>query len=606
MKVLRPLGGSNAPKSRVVTEGGSYFSSPKKDVIFIPSGSTELDLALGGGGWARNRIINIVGDKCLSGDTIVSVKRGTAPRRITIQQLFNLIKGNHFNKKEHTTYLVADIGGFAGTAKMLDIVMSGNKMLYEITNEKGDKIKASKDHKFFTADTCVPLEDLRVGDLLKCWRGTRGSSTYIKKKRDYTYSIQFHPFGQHNIVAGKDYKCMLTARLVIEAAINGVDLQELIYILRKDAAKASTLSYTDPSLEVHHLDGDPTNDDVNNLCLLTPEEHWEIHANEMPKATKALETSKITSIKKVGVEPTFDITMEAPYHNFIANNFVVHNSTGKTLLCIEAAANFAKMYPKGKIRYRESEKAFINSYAQALGMPINRVDFGERIKTVEELFNDITHCIDKATQQELYIVDSLDALSDADELERGFGENTYGTKKAKLMSELFRRIDADMQGNMTLIIVSQVRDNISTMPGQKKFKRSGGRALDFYASQVVALSYTGKIYRTVNKIKRVVGIGITASLDKNKIGLPARNAKFEILFGWGIDDIKSCLNFLLENGGIPKHIDIPKNEIKAFCLDMVNGKLDYKKEADIIHQAVIERWWQIEDSFMPKRSKYGE
>lgn len=285
-------------------------------------------------------------------------------------------------------------------------------------------------------------------------------------------------------------------------------------------------------------------------------------------------------------------------------NIIGDRSTGKTLLCIEAAANFCKMYKKGKVRYRESEKAFINSYAAALGMPMDRVDFGDPIKTVEELFNDMNHVINNASNQELYIVDSLDALSDADELERNFGENTYGTKKAKLMSELFRRIDADMQGNMTLIIVSQVRDSISNMPTQKKHKRSGGRALDFYASQVVALTYTGKIYRTIKGIKRPTGIGIIANLDKNKIGLPFRKASFEILFGWGIDDIKSCLTFLATNGGIPKELDIRKEDIKRFCQDMVDNKLDYHKEAKEIHDHVEKRWWEIEDSFMPKRSKY--
>jgi hypothetical protein len=38
-------------------------------------------------------------------------------------------------------------------------------------------------------------------------------------------------------------------------------------------------------------------------------------------------------------------------------------STGKTLLCIEAAANFGRKYPKGRIRYLEAESAFQKDYA---------------------------------------------------------------------------------------------------------------------------------------------------------------------------------------------------------------------------------------------------
>lgn len=43
----------------------------------------------------------------------------------------------------------------------------------------------------------------------------------------------------------------------------------------------------------------------------------------------------------------------------------------------EASANFAMTYPKAKIRYRESEAAFDQAYAAALGMPVDRIDFGD-------------------------------------------------------------------------------------------------------------------------------------------------------------------------------------------------------------------------------------
>jgi recombination protein RecA len=121
-------------------------------------------------------------------------------------------------------------------------------------------------------------------------------------------------------------------------------------------------------------------------------------------------------------------------------NVVGDKSTGKTLLCIEATANFAIKYPKGKIRYREAESAFDKGYAQALGMPIDRIDFGsKKIETVEDLFEDLTKICEKARQKEFVVVDSLDALSDRSELEREIDEGSYGANKAKKMSELFRR-----------------------------------------------------------------------------------------------------------------------------------------------------------------------
>ena len=70
-------------------------------------------------------------------------------------------------------------------------------------------------------------------------------------------------------------------------------------------------------------------------------------------------------------------------------NIVGDAASGKTLLAIEACTNFANKYSDGAIRYCETEAAFSEEYAAALGMPIERVDFGEPIVTVEELFEDI-------------------------------------------------------------------------------------------------------------------------------------------------------------------------------------------------------------------------
>src|SRR6476659_1259045 len=58
--------------TKSIAGGGNYFSLPKNDVDFISSGCKMLDLALGGG-WAEERIINIVGDKS-SGKTLLCIE----------------------------------------------------------------------------------------------------------------------------------------------------------------------------------------------------------------------------------------------------------------------------------------------------------------------------------------------------------------------------------------------------------------------------------------------------------------------------------------------------------------------------------------------------
>lgn len=284
-------------------------------------------------------------------------------------------------------------------------------------------------------------------------------------------------------------------------------------------------------------------------------------------------------------------------------NIVGDKSTGKSLLCMEAAANFVLKYPKGIVKYREAESAFDPEYAGALGAPIKQIEFGDQMNTIEELFDDLRKSV-KSSRPTLYIVDSLDALSDAAEMERDMTEGSYGTEKARKLSQLFRRLVRDMaNANHTIIIVSQVRSKIGVAFGRNT-TRSGGRALDFYASQVVYLQHIGRLKKTINGISRPVGIELRAQCDKNKVSLPFREAGFSIQFGFGIDDLTSCVEWLEEVKALDL-IDVPKNGIKEF-ISKTNklGHEEYFRVLTRVHAAVERKWYLIESAFVPKRSKY--
>lgn len=594
----------------------NYFTAPKENHSFVSTGCTVLDCALGGG-WVLGRMANVVGDKCLSGDTIISAQRNTRPRednsgprpkKMTIQTLFNRVHGNHWNKREAgETYLVADVGGHAGIAKMLDVVMSGEKLLYEITNDRGDKIKASEDHKFATPDGWLCLSDhLKVGTLVKCWRGTRDKVEPHRNRRyrSYTSGIIFHPFGQSNVAAGFNYKRLLTARLVIEATINDMTFEEYVSVLRNDPDVAATLQYTNPELEVHHLDGDCGNDRIGNLVLIPPPDHWAAHAQEMPSHTKAIELSEIVSICKLGKEPTFDITMEAPHHNFIANGFVVHNSTAKTALGTEALINFMRQYPNGVAAYRDTEAAFDQGYAEAMGLPLEEVDFGDienPIITVEDFYRDFEAFLDAQIESGtpgIYVLDSLDALSDDAEMDSDIDKGSYGTGKAKMLSKLFRKLTRKIErSKVLLLVVSQIRQNINATAFGEKYIRSGGKSLDFYASQIVWLAHVGALKKTINKVERVYGVSILAKVKKNKVGIAHREAKFPFIFGYGVDDLKTSLDWL-------KTV-YRSNEATVGLGDVDNlDDATYQALQTEVAATVIRVWAEVETTFLPTRRKY--
>lgn len=300
---------------------------------------------------------------------------------------------------------------------------------------------------------------------------------------------------------------------------------------------------------------------------------------------------------------TLDLALGGGWAEGRVFNIVGDKSTGKTLQCIEAGANFIMKYPKrGRVKYREAESAFDEAYAQALGFPLDRVDRGDgAMDTVEDMFEDLDHEINRKNASKeplLYIVDSLDSLSDRGELSRAIDDPSYGMEKAKVISQGFRRLVRKItEANITLGIVSQVRTNVGAGLYQRKTTRAGGKALDFYATHVLYLTQTGRLMRTVHGIKRPTGVKIKAKVDKNKVGLPYREADYAISFGYGIEDGWACLEFLKVAGGL-KDLGIKPDEIKDYGANCTRSELAE------IHAVTERRWFELEKEFVPTRRKY--
>jgi recombination protein RecA len=318
-------------------------------------------------------------------------------------------------------------------------------------------------------------------------------------------------------------------------------------------------------------------------------------------------------------------------------NIVGDKSSGKTLLAMEAIANFFIAYPAGWVRYNESEAAFDREYAAALGIPVDLVIFnkaGAPTRLVEEVYADMELMLDTHKGRPgLYIIDSLDALSDQAEDDREFTDASYGGSKPKKIGELLRRMDDRLgEQDVLLIVISQIRDKLNVTFGETK-TRSGGRALDFYASHIVWLAEKGKIKRTIRGIERVVGIEVIANVKKNKVGPAFRTAEYPILFGYGIDDMTSSIEWLIEVGrerlihplGIKKgastRAKTKEDAAKAAAAEKAElaGLKPYKdrveelrnkggQESATMRQAlgklVRDEWEVIELTFLPKATKY--
>jgi recombination protein RecA len=291
------------------------------------------------------------------------------------------------------------------------------------------------------------------------------------------------------------------------------------------------------------------------------------------------------------------------------SNVVGDESTGKTLLAIEAFANFNRQFPRGKMYYREAESAFDETYASALGMPVEQVDISapDEIETVEDWHNDLMTCIDECKTLDVpgfYVLDSLDGLTDKAEQKEKFDAATYGTSKAKMIGKSLRMSKKALaSANMHLLIISQTRDKIgATIPTKT---RAGGRALDFFASQCLWLSHADDVIRQIRGVRRVTGIHIKARCKKNKIALPYRRCEFTISFGHGIDSLVSDLDWLEGSGYWDDVFDAKRPTIKK-RLDAMSNR-EYWEETKRVDKEVTRIWRDIEDGFLADvRPKYRE
>jgi recombination protein RecA len=309
----------------------------------------------------------------------------------------------------------------------------------------------------------------------------------------------------------------------------------------------------------------------------------------------------------------FDLVLAGGWGQGRIINIVGDKSSGKTLLAIEAVINCVRLSGTDHVRYAEAEAAFDEDYARSLGMPdgiaFARNEEGRGLQTVEDFYKDLDGWLKTRTSGKpcLYVLDSLDSLSDDKEMESEIGTASYGAAKAKKMSEMFRKLTQKIEdANCTLFIISQIRDKLDAgLFGEKK-TRSGGKALDFYASQIVWLAELGKIKKTSKGIERIIGTQVQARTKKNKIGMPFRDCELNIIFSYGVDDEESMLAWLKKNKA-ESLLSVDPKEIRA---DLIAARADGDRESvrainKMLFAAVAQRWQEVEAAIAPTMRKYA-
>jgi len=287
-------------------------------------------------------------------------------------------------------------------------------------------------------------------------------------------------------------------------------------------------------------------------------------------------------------------------------------STGKSFLASDFIAAGRKKYGKNFRWFYDDVEAGHNFSENLFGFSLIPSD-QESSSTLEHFITNIKDKVKKLKkgQKFIYVLDSLDALPTKKERE-GFDEEKdsssgYNLDKQKKLSAFFRVIsDIIAQKNFILVIVSQLRENIGGGLFSPKYKKSGGKAPDYYSSVTFWL-YKSEVLLKKNK---AVGVSIKVKNTKNKIGPPFRDVFLNLFFEYGIDNISSNIDYLFglksSNGKISKKkSEKIKWEGKNFKREELILFVEDNNQEDLLEKKVKERWEREEkESSTQRKSKY--
>lgn len=208
------------------------------------------------------------------------------------------VRRNHVRCYDEETML-------AQRARIVDVIQSGTKSLIKITTAAGKTLRCTVDHAVFTPEGWRKAGELAVGDaVMAAGTGPRPSEALVPPSLRRGIGV-WTAMRRQELIKEVD-TCHLCGH---DFPREQLALDHVVPVAR-DLAQALDAKNLAPACEPCHA------------VKSAGEQQLARRGGKIAKAVP----DRIVGIEDAGEEMTYDLSVEGPWHNFLANGIVVHNS----------------------------------------------------------------------------------------------------------------------------------------------------------------------------------------------------------------------------------------------------------------------------------------